>query len=68
MQMLGLTFDTKLIFTQQIGNTVDKSQRSNNILKALTATQSRKQKETIVETYKAITRPTWNMPAQYGTQ
>ena len=57
-QVLGLTFDTKLTFKQHIDNTKEKAQKSINILKALTATKWGKQKETIVATYKAITRPT----------
>ena len=44
-------------FTTHIQNTCTKAQRTIPILQALTSTSWGKQKETIISTYKAITRP-----------
>jgi hypothetical protein len=56
-KILGLTLDPKLTYNQHIKTTTVKANKTLNILKALTSTKWGKQKETIVNTYKAITRP-----------
>ena len=56
-KILGLTFDPKLTFNQHIDNTKEKATKTVKLLKALTSTTWGKQKETIVTTYKTITRP-----------
>jgi len=53
----GLHFDPKLNFNQHITQTKEKASKTINILKALTSTKWGKDKETVVATYKAITRP-----------
>jgi len=55
--MLGLTYDPKLTFSEHIKLTTEKASTSLNILRALTTTQWGKQKETLVATFKSITRP-----------
>ena len=56
-KILGLTFDPKLTYNAHIRKTSDKARNTLKLLKALTSTKWGKQKETIVATYKAITRP-----------
>ena len=56
-KILGLTFDPKLNFGEHINKTKEKSSKTINIIKALTSTKWGKQKETLVTTYKTITRP-----------
>ena len=56
-KILGLTFDPKLTYNSHISKTSDKARNTLKLLKALTSTKLGKQKETIVATYKAITRP-----------
>ena len=56
-KILGLTFDPKLTYNSHIRKTSDKARNTLKLLKALTSTKWGKQKETIVATYKAITRP-----------
>ena len=56
-KILGLTFDPKLTYNSHIRKTSDKATNTLKLLKALTSTKWGKQKETIVATYKAITRP-----------
>ena len=56
-KILGLTFDPKLTYNSHIRKTSDKAINTLKLLKALTSTKWGKQKETIVATYKAITRP-----------
>ena len=56
-KILGLTFDPKLTYNSHIRKTSDKARNTLKLLKALTSTKWGKQKETIVSTYKAITRP-----------
>ena len=56
-KILGLTFDPKLTYNSHIRTTSDKARNTLKLLKALTSTKWEKQKETIVATYKAITRP-----------
>ena len=56
-KILGLTFDPKLTYNQHTDNTKDKATKTIKLLKALTSTTWGKQKETIVTTYKTITRP-----------
>ena len=56
-KILGLTFDPKLTYSEHIKTSTDKAKRTLNILKALTSTKWEKQKEIIIQTYKAITRP-----------
>ena len=56
-KILGLTFDPKLTYNKHIQTTKEKAQKTTNILKTLTSTHWGKQKETIITTYKTITRP-----------
>ena len=56
-KILGLIFDPKLTYNSHIRKTSDKARNTLKLLKALTSTKWGKQKETIVATYKAITRP-----------
>ena len=56
-KILGLTFDPKLTYNSHIRKTSDKARNTLKLLKALTSTKWGKQKETIVATYEAITRP-----------
>ena len=56
-KILGLTFDPKLTYNAHIRKASDKARNTLKLLKALTSTKWGKQKETIVATYKAITRP-----------
>ena len=56
-KILGLTLDPKLTFNRHIENTVTKAKNSLKIVKALTSTTWGKQKETLLVTYKTLTRP-----------
>ena len=56
-KILGVTFDPKLTYNQHIDNTKEKANKTTKLLKALTSTNWGKQKETIVTTYKTISRP-----------
>jgi len=56
-KILGLTLDPKLNFSEHTKITKTKADKSINLLKALTTTKWGKQKETIISTYKTITRP-----------
>ena len=56
-KILGLTFDPKLTFNEHIKTSKDKAEKTINILKALTSTHWGKNKETLTNTYKTVTRP-----------
>ena len=56
-KVLGLTFDPKLNFAKHIEITKDKASKTINLLKSLSATSWGKQKETLLTTYKTLTRP-----------
>ena len=56
-KILGLTFDPKLTFNRHIDNVTTKAKKTLKIIKALTSTTWGKQKETLLTTYKTITRP-----------
>src|SRR2546426_449458 len=56
-KILGLTLDTKLNFKEHTKLTKAKADKSINILKTLTFSKWGKQKETILATYKSLTRP-----------
>ena len=56
-KIIGLTLHPKLTYKKNIEITTTKARNTIHILKALTSTTWRKQKETILATYKAITRP-----------
>ena len=56
-KILGLTFDPKLTFSEHIKTSKDKAGKTINILKALTSTPWGKNKETLTNTYKTVTRP-----------
>ena len=56
-KILGITFDPKLTFAEHIKKTLSKASKTTNIIKALTSTTWGKQKETLTNTYKTITRP-----------
>ena len=56
-KILGITFDPKYTFTKHIQNIHTRARKTVNILKALTSTHWGKTKETLLTTYKTITRP-----------
>jgi len=56
-KILGLHLDPKLNFREHLNITKDKASKSINIMKSLSSTKWGKQKETLVTTYKVITRP-----------
>ena len=56
-KVLGITLDPKLNFSQHAQNTTQKAKATTNIIKALSGTNWGKNKETLVATYKTITRP-----------
>ena len=56
-KILGLTLDPKLTYNRHIDLAATKARKTINILKVLTSTMWGKHKETILATYKAITRP-----------
>src|SRR6478609_5210346 len=56
-KILGVTLDPKLNFSEHIRITKEKADKSLNVVKALTSTAWGKRKETLITTYKAITRP-----------
>ncbi len=53
-KILGVTFDNLLSFKQQTSELKTKLQKKNNILRALSGSDWGKEKEVIVNTYKAI--------------
>ena len=53
-KFLGITYDNLLSFKQHTSNLKTKLQSKNNILKALSGTTWGKEKEVILDTYKAI--------------
>ncbi len=59
-KILGITFDNLLSFRQHASDLKAKVQSKNNILKALTGSDWGKEKETIINTYKAIGRSQLN--------
>ena len=56
-KILGLTLDPKLTYNRHIDLAATKARKTINILKVLTSTKWGKHTETILATYKAITRP-----------
>ena len=56
-KILGITFDPKLTYNKHIKLTKQLATKTLNVIKALTGTTWGKHKETIVNTYKSITRP-----------
>jgi hypothetical protein len=56
-KILGLTLDPKLTYNKHVQNITTKAKNTLNILKALTSTKWGKQKETLTNTYKMVTRP-----------
>ena len=59
-KFLGVTFDNLLSFRQHVSELKSKLQSKNNILKALTGSNWGKDKEVIVNTYKAISQSLLN--------
>lgn len=55
--ILGLTFDPKLTFNEHINQTEIKASKALKLVKAISGTNWGQQKETILHTYKAYTRP-----------
>ena len=55
--ILGLTFDPKLKFSTHTSNTITKAKKTLYLLKLLTSTHCRKNKETLITTYKALLFP-----------
>ena len=62
-KILGVTFDPSLTFHHHTKNIKDKLQSRNNVLKTLAGTSWGKDKETLMQTYKAIGRPMANYAA-----
>ena len=56
-KILGLNFDPKLTFSEHIKYTKTKAYKTIKIYKALTGTSWGKNRETIINTNKSITRP-----------
>ena len=56
-KVLGLTLDPKLTYSKHIHNISVKAHKPLQMIKALTATGCGKQKETLMDTYKAVMRP-----------
>ena len=56
-KILGLIFDQKLNYNEQVKVIKEKGNKKLRLLKALTSTSWGKQKETIVMTYKTIAQP-----------
>ena len=56
-KILGLTFDPKLTYGQHIQTCTQNAKQSLKVIKALTTTTWGKSKETLLCTYKTITRP-----------
>jgi len=56
-KILGVTFDPKLTYSQHIKQTTQKAKQTLKVIKALTSTHWGKTKETLLHTYKTITRP-----------
>jgi hypothetical protein len=55
-KILGVTFDPLLTFNTHIKNTIDKTKKSLNIIKAIASKDWGKQKETLVTSFNAITK------------
>ena len=56
-KVLGLTLDPKLTYSTHIHNISVQAHKPLQLIKALTATVWRKQKETLMATYKSVMRP-----------
>ena len=56
-KILGLTFDPKLNYGEHVKITKEKASKTVNITKAISGTKWGKQKETLLTTYKTLTRP-----------
>ena len=56
-KILETTFDPKQTFKRHFDNTSEKAEKTISILKALTSTTWGKQKETLLTTFKTITKP-----------
>ena len=56
-KILGVTIDTQHTYTQHVNDICNKANKTLNILRCLTATKWGQQKETLLTTYKTITRP-----------
>src|SRR5688572_32150271 len=67
-QILRLTFDPALTFSEHARITKTKADSSIKILKALTSTSWGKQKETLLATYKTIILPVIELPGPFGTR
>ena len=63
--VLGFTLDPKLTYSPHIYNISRQAHKPLQMLKALTTTGCSKQKETLMDTYKAVMR-LWSMPLPYG--
>lgn len=62
-RILGVTFDQLLTFNRHASKIKDKLQSKNNVLQTLVGSTWGKDKETLVRTNKAITRPSANYQA-----
>ncbi|KAL1447255.1 hypothetical protein WDU94_002708, partial [Cyamophila willieti] len=56
-KILGITLDNLLTFSEHLKLTQNKTQKRNNVLKAIAGSTWGKDKETLVTTFKAICRP-----------
>jgi hypothetical protein len=57
LKILGLSFEPKLTYNSHIKNTEAAAKTSPNLLKVISSKEWGKQKETLITSYKAITRP-----------
>ena len=56
-KVLGLTLDPKITYNTHVHNMSEQAHKPLHMIKALTATEWGKQKETFMTTYKAVVRP-----------
>jgi hypothetical protein len=57
IKILGVTFDPHFIFNAHVGEAVTKGNKRNQVVKALSGTYWGQDKETLITTYKCLTRP-----------
>ena len=66
-QVLGLTLDPELTYSTHIHNILVDAHKPLQIIKTLTATGWRTQKQTLKSTYRAVMRPALEYASSYGS-